>query len=252
MRVLGVLALGGWLLAAQSFLAAQEPKPITIVWFGAPIKSVVDDLNKELRVTVLTAGLVPGKKENNVAGLEQLDKADLWIGSSVKRTLPDAEQLAQFQKFVAQGKPIVGYRQASHCFNNWLVDGKLIPEVRIDQVVFGAKYGLHWHTNNETKCQMVVPEKSKGHSIIKGIEPPPMTSVDNGLYKYTELADDVTVLISGGLPGDMMPHTWVRENPKTKARAFYTRYDGAYIAGNAAARQIFTRGILWSLERDPK
>ncbi len=68
-----------------------------------------------------------------------------------------------------------------------------------------------------------------------------------GGLTYTEVADDVTLLLKSGLPGDMMPHTWVRENAKTKGRVFYTRYDAKELGSNETCRAIFLRGIEWVL-----
>lgn len=45
----------------------------------------------------------------------------------------------------------------------------------------------------------------------------------------------------------MQPHTWVRENAKTKNRVFYTRYDATVLEGDAAVREIG-----WAFDKDAK
>jgi type 1 glutamine amidotransferase len=230
------LALGG------RVARADEPRTLAVLFFGGALPEVQKDLEKAYRLKALTGGQVPGKKvegkeQDNVAGLEQLAAADLWIGSVSKRIFPSAEQLAHFQKYLAAGKPFVGYRAASHVFQNWL---------QVDQEVFGAKYGGH-HLLEKEKDPGLNVELTKGaadHPILKGLEPPKPLS---GSYHYTEVAADVTVLLKSGLPGDMMPHTWVRENAKTKGRVFYTRYDAKELATNETCRAIFLRGIAWAL-----
>lgn len=223
-------------------LGADEPATLTVLIFGGELPEVQKDLEKAYRLKALKGGQVPPKDPtkkdaDNVAGLEQLATADLWIGSANKRTYPSDAQLDHFKKYLATGKPFVGYRAASHVFQNWL---------EVDQQVFGAKYGGH-HLLDKEKTPGLNIELTKGaadHPILKGLEPPKPAS---GSYHYTELAPDVTVLLKSGLPGDMMPHTWVRENTKTKGRVFYTRYDAKEFATNAICRTIFLRGIAWAL-----
>lgn len=198
------LSLGGTLRAA-------DPRTLSVLFFGGALPEVQKELEKTYRTKALTGGAIPvkdgAKKDaDNVTGLEQLATADLWIGSANKRTFPSDEQLAHFKKYLAAGRPFVGYRAASHVFENWL---------RADLEVFGAKYGGH-HLLDKEKTPGLNIELTKGatdHAILKGLEPPKPVS---GSYVYTEVADDVTVLLKSGLPGDMMPHTWVRENAKTK------------------------------------
>ncbi len=229
-------------LALCATIRAEEEKTLTVLFFGGTLPEVQTELEKLYRLKALKGGQVPGKKADgketdNVAGLEQLATADLWIGSANKRTFPSDAQLEHFKKYLVAGKPFVGYRAASHVFENWL---------RADQEVFGAKYGGH-HLLNKEKDDKFKIELTKGaadHPILKGLEPPKTLS---GSYRYTELADDVTVLLKSGLPGDMMPHTWVRENVKTKGRAFYTRYDAKDLATNKTCREIFLRGIAWAI-----
>jgi len=223
-------------------IRADDAATLSVMIFGGELPEVQKDLEKAYRVKVMKGGQVPPKDParkdaDNVAGLEQLAMADLWIGSIHKRTFPSEEQLAHFKKYLATGKPFVGYRAASHVFQNWL---------EADREVFGAKYGGHHLLEKEkTPGLNIEPTKAAAdHPILKGIVPPKPLS---GSYFYTELAADVTVLLESGLPSDMMPHTWVRENAKTKGRIFYTRYDAKDFAANETCRTIFLRGVAWAL-----
>jgi hypothetical protein len=223
------------LALAETGRAAEKPEPLRILFFGGDLPAVRKDLEEQYVVEPLTAGVIPDKKDDNVAGLEQLAKAHLWVGSIAKRTLPGRQQLRHFQDYLAAGKPIVGYRAASHVFQNWL---------QIDREVFGMKYGVHHLSEKDPHLQIEVAKNAKDHPLLKGLEPPPPRS---GSYIYTEPADDVEVLLYSGLPGDMMPHTWTRVIKKTGNRVFYTRYDAKDLAGNATCRALFLRGLAWSL-----
>jgi type 1 glutamine amidotransferase len=135
------------------------------------------------------------------------------------------------------GQPIVGYRAASHVFQNWL---------EADREVFGFKYGGHHLLNKEKELVVKLADGATEHPILKGLKPPAPAS---GSYKYTDPAEGVRVLLRSGMKEDFQPHTWVRENPKTKGRVFYTRYDAKQIASEDVVREIFIRGLLWALNR---
>jgi len=238
----GAAALGA--LGLPSLLRGAEPVPLAVLFFGGNLPDVRRALEKEYLVKALRAGVKPQPKgekadtEDNVTGLEQLAEVDVWVGSAAKRTFPSEEQLGHFKKFLAAGKPFVGYRAASHVFQNWLV---------VDQEVFGAKYGGHHLLGKEKELTIEPARGAADHPILKGIEPLPPLS---GSYSYTELAQDVTVLLYAGLPGNRMPHTWVRENARTRGRAFYTRYDAKELASNETCRRIFLPGLAWALGGD--
>lgn len=232
----------GSLLSGSLIQAAAEP--LRVLFYGGALPEFQKALEQDYAVKVLKAGVKTAKKgqkddkEDNVEGLEQLDAADIWVGSAAKRNFPSKEQLGHFKKFLDAGKPFVGYRAASHIFQNWL---------EADQAVWGAKYGGHHLLNKDPVLIVKVAEGMQEHAILKGITPPAPRS---GSYHYTQLAGDVKVLLYSGLNGDMQPHTWVRENAKTKGRAFYTRYDAKQIAAEPVVREIFLRGFLWALNRD--
>lgn len=217
-----------------------EPATLRVLFYGSAVPAVVADLKKEYRIEVMITGAKTGKDKETATGLEQLDKADLFIGTTQKRTLPSDEQLAHVRKYIEAGKPFVGFRAASHMFQNWLES---------DKFILGAKYGGHHLLNKEPMLKLEIAKGQEEHPTIKGIKLPHPSS---GSYFYTELEKDVTLLLSCGLPGDMQPHTWVRENAKTKSRVFYTRYDAKELESDADVRQIFLRGIVWALDKDAK
>src|SRR6185295_6717055 len=59
-----------------------------------------------------------GEKDNDIPGLEALDKADLVVIFIRRMTLPE-DQLNRIKSFVNSGKPVIGIRTASHAFENW-------------------------------------------------------------------------------------------------------------------------------------
>lgn len=216
----------------------NDQPTLRILFYGSAVPAVVERLKKEYRVDIMTAGAKSNKDKEAATGLEQLDKADLFIGTTQKRTMPSEEQLAHVKKYIEAGKPFVGYRQASHMFQNWLES---------DKFILGAKYGGHHLAGKEDMLKLEIAKGQEQHPTIKGLKLPHPSS---GSYFYTELDKDVTLLISCGLPGDMQPHTWVRENARTKNRVFYTRYDAKELESDAVVCEIFMRGIAWALDKD--
>jgi hypothetical protein len=220
--------------------AADKPKALTVLLFGGELPEVLKELEKDYEITILRAGVKKGSKKGEVEGLEQLKKADVFLYAAQKRVNPSKEQLEYFQTFHKAGKPIIGLRAASHLFQNWLV---------IDKEVFGAKYGGHHLSETDPNLKLEIARDAADHPILKGLTPPSPVS---GSYIYTELAPDVKVLLESGLPGDMQPHTWIRENKKTGGRVFYTRYDAKEMASNKGCREILARGFAWAVGRDKK
>jgi hypothetical protein len=237
-RSLLAASSGAALACSLGGAADEKLPPLKILLFGGDLPAVRKDLEKRYRLEVLTAGQIQGKSgEDNVAGLEQLDEADVWIGSIHKRTFPSEKQLEHVRKFLAAGKPFVGYRAASHAFQNWL---------EADKAIWGAKYGGHHLLEKDPELVIVPADGAMQHPIFKGLEIPRPGS---GSYFYTELEPDVQVLLRSGLPGDMMPHTWTRQPAKTGNRIFYTRYDAKELGENEIVRTIFLRGLAWVLEK---
>lgn len=218
-------------------LQAAEKKTLQAMFYGGSMPTVEEDLKKQVDLEILKAGQDPQKKgdQDNVYGLELLDKADLWIGSANKRNFPSDAQLQHFRDYLKRGGPFVGYRAASHIFQNWL---------EVDQAVWGAKYGGHHLLNKDPELVVEYAEGAQDHPILVGLIPPAPSS---GSYYYRDRAADVEVLLFSGLKGDMQPHTWTRQIEKTGNRVFYTRYDSKQIANDPVCREIFLRGIAWAL-----
>jgi len=143
------------------------------------------------------------------SGLENLEEADVIL-SNLYRTWAPPEQLETLKKHF-KSKPVVGMRKAHHGFQNWL---------EADQEVFGVDYRGHYRHNKRDEDSMWIVAEKKDHALVKGRKP---LMPAGGLYRHTDIADDVEVLMVGGPAGDDMPQTWLRE--ADGRRVFYTRYD---------------------------
>lgn len=194
-------------------------------------------LEANYRVKCAWAGDEGKKGPGALQGLESLDDCDVLL-LNLYRTEPTREQLDRIKKYFRAGKPVVGLRKASHSFKNWL---------EADRVVFGAKYGGHFFEGKKEQT-VRVEKKAKDDPLVSGFKP---FLCGGGLYRYTELAPEVEVLMSGGPPGKSMPVTWTRIHKETGGRIFYTRYDPKDLQKDEGCRQMVARALFWAAKREP-
>src|SRR5262249_54261637 len=126
-------------------------------------------------------------------GLEALDNADLMIVFTRRIVLP-SDQLERIKKYIAQGRPIIGLRTASHAFANYL---------QFDHDVLGGDYKGHY---DDSEAHISFVASNANHSILKGIAP----FSTRKLYKNPAPSPDITVLLEGSLPGHREAVAWTR------------------------------------------
>ena len=182
-------------------------------------------------------------------GIEQLAEADLAIISVRRRVLPKP-QLDVFRKFVADGKPVVALRTASHAFS--LRSSKtpaghdVWPE--FDRDVLGGNYQGH-HGNRPdagpTTHVWIVPE-ARTQQILQGL-PDGEWSVSSQLYKTQPLGPKTSLLMMGRGDDDL-PHepvTWTNTHVGG-GRVFYTSLGHPDDFQLPAFRHLLLNGIYWA------
>jgi type 1 glutamine amidotransferase len=214
--------------------SGADSAPLTIlVMLKKKTHPFIQYLDDRYQVKMHFAIPEPGK---GIPGVEAVDRCDVVLLSQ-RRQDTTAEQTAILKKALLKDrKPIVGIRQASHAFNAW-------PE--IDREVFGATYKGHFF---EDKANQVVQFEAKGkdHPLLAGFKP---FMCGGYPYTYTNLAPDVEVLMTGGLPNKMQPIVWTRVT-KEGQRIFYTRYDEEDLEKNEDCRVVLARALFWAANRD--
>src|SRR5437764_4377221 len=83
-------------------------------------------------------GTINPKVNNNIPGLEALDKADLMIIATRFRNLPD-EQMKHIVDYLESGRPIIGMRTATHAFN--LSGGKTYAKYTYNSKAWPGGFG---------------------------------------------------------------------------------------------------------------
>ncbi len=176
------------------------------------------------------------EKKTDIPGLNALDSADLLVLYFRRTTLPD-DQLKKFKAWFEAGKPIVAIRTTSHGFQNWL---------EFDRIVLGATYGNHYGGKSKG-TQISFVEKQTDHPILKGVDQKTFHS-PMWVYKYTNLADSVTVLMTGKFEDHVEPVTWT--NVYKSGRVFYTSLGHADDFKNEVFVKLLSNGVTWCLAQD--
>lgn len=169
-------------------------------------------------------------KGDSLPGIAALESADLMIVFTRRVTLPPAE-LAQLQKYLASGRPVIGLRTASHGFQNYL---------EFDREILGGGYKGHY-TNAPAAIEFSLGRSN--HPVLAGVTP--FTS--RKLYKNPTLADDVVVLLNGESLGKHEPVAWVRDRPR---RVFATSLGTQEDFTEDSFRRLLVNAIFWTTQRD--
>lgn len=186
-------------------------------------------------------------------GIEQLADADVALISVRRRVLP-TEQLDVFRKFIADGKPVVGIRTASHAFS--LRDGEppaghaVWPE--FDRDVLGGNYQGH-HDNQPgvgPPTRVWVLPEAREEAVLKGL-PEGEWSVVSTLYLTQPLGPRAKPLMMGRVE-NRLPHepvTWTNTHVGG-GRVFYTSLGHPADFELPAFRQLLLNGIRWAVESE--
>ncbi|MEY4939044.1 MAG: hypothetical protein RIQ93_779 [Verrucomicrobiota bacterium] len=180
----------------------------------------------EKNYNVKCTWVTPGEDGKSLKGLEALDNADAAVLLVRRMTLPPA-QLAQIKRFCDSGKGLVGLRTATHALNEW-------PTFDVD--VFGAKYGVHFGPVKSLQVNQHPVTRRAADFTTK-----------NDMYRYENLASDVTVLMQGTNDKGSMPTAWVRERPN--GRVFYVGFGHNEEFDKPAYLRMIGDGLVWTAKK---
>jgi type 1 glutamine amidotransferase len=173
------------------------------------------------------------ERDQAFAGLENLEKCDVAIFFT-RRLRIEGAALKQVKAFVESRKPIIGIRTASHGFQNWL---------EMDKEVLGGDYKNHF--GHDQRPDIKLTEAGQKHPVLTGVKPFQATG---GLYKNPNVAKDVTVLMTGEIPKEKEPVTWVREHKG--GRVFYTSLGHPDDFKDENFTRMLTNAIFWTAKKD--
>ncbi len=146
-------------------------------------------------------GTINPNVTTNIPGLHHLDTADLLVMFIRFRNLPD-DQMAHFDRYFQSGKPIVGFRTATHAFQlpaestyekySW----KSMAEGwngGFGKRVLGETWVAHHGKHGKESTRGVIAPGAAGHPILKGIK-------DGDIWGPTDV-----YRVNLPLPGDSQP-----------------------------------------------
>jgi type 1 glutamine amidotransferase len=143
-------------------------------------------------------GTINPNQNDNIPGLEGLEKADLMVLFTRFRNLPD-EQMKHIVKYVESGRPIVGIRTATHAFSlrskTYVKYGPGNKEWPggFGRYVLGEKWISHHGHHGKESTRGIIAKEAKDHPILKGIK-------DGDIWGPTDVYG-----VRLPLPGDSKP-----------------------------------------------
>ncbi len=183
------------------------------------------------------AGFVDPNNQKNIKGTEALDKADLMIIGTRFRQLPEA-QLAPFARFLNAGKPVIGFRTATHAFSGGATTGDF-KWAEFGLKILGEKWVNHHGAHKKEGTRGIVEAANAQNPVLSGVGEVFATTDVYGIANLdqsaatillrgavTESLDPVSKAVAGKKNEPMMPLVWLREytapNGMAKGKAMCT------------------------------
>jgi nicotinamidase-related amidase/type 1 glutamine amidotransferase len=207
-------------------------------------KFASEHLIKDYRVSYVVS---PEGVRDDLPGVDELADADLMVVSARRRVLPKG-RLDAIRKFVAEGKPVIGIRTASHAFAPKA--GAKVPTGHdawggFDAEVLGGHYTNH-HAAGPVVTLALAPGAS--HPVLEGVEVAGLVG-HGSLYKVSPLARTATPLMVGSIPGQSPePVAWVNA-PASGNRVFYTSLGQADDFAEPAFNRLLRNAVDWAVGR---
>ncbi|MBI4621725.1 MAG: ThuA domain-containing protein, partial [Verrucomicrobia bacterium] len=213
---------------------ANESKPYST---DTSLRALADYLQTEHKM--ICDVLVVNAAGTGFDGVERLLDADAAV-FFVRRKKLDEHNLAVIRRFFASGKGVIALRSTSHAWLDW-------PD--FDAEVLGAKYGRNG-TGNFGDAERLL---FRPHPIWEGVVNPTKIGVAlttrRDLYRYTDMAPDITVILEGETKNGRMPVAWTRVHSET--RIFHVALGYADEMESPAYRQMVRNAVYWVTNTKP-
>jgi type 1 glutamine amidotransferase len=209
-------------------------------------------------------GSIDPNNLENVSGLEALGDADLLVMFTRFRKLPD-DQLGRIVAFAESGKPMVGFRTATHAFRYGTGPHAAAMDEAWPIKVFGQKWITHhghFGDGTERLTDVTINPDFKDHPILQGVRP---FQAYSWLYHVEGGGDAVSGTCQRLLLGRAMktshaneldrypisnPVAWTKTAPAASGlpvRVFFTTLGHPYDFKQESMRKLAINGILWAL-----
>lgn len=216
-------------------------------------------------------GLINPNINNHITGLEALKSADLMVVFARWRELPK-EQAKMITDYAESGRPIVGFRTATHTFMYKKDTSMFHLNNEWPAKVFGQQWIVHhghFDDGNKPLTSVYTIDKTLETPILNGFKPFQAYSwlyhVNGGDWKLN--GDCASILEGRSLKSkheiegklDKYPITqpvaWTKTYTGTrgkKARVFFTTLGHPYDFKEESMRKLSLNGIYWALGFEKK
>lgn len=220
--------------------------------FTMPLLAAELERSYKMRTTVLKSA--PDQNaEENVPGLEALDKADLAVFFLRWRRLPES-QLAPIERYTKSGRPIMGFRTASHSFN-YPKGSPLEKWNAWGSDAFGTPPGWggdgHTHFGHQASTDVRVEHEARNHPVLTGVAS--AFHVRSWLYRVLPKwpPRDAEWLLTGkavnpNKPAEENPVAWTWKNSHG-ARVFFTTMGHPEDFAVESVQRLSINAIHWCL-----
>ena len=211
-------------------------------------------------------GTINPDRNDNIPGLEALDKADLMVLLTRWRNLPD-EQMKHIVDYVESGRPIVAIRTATHAFKltssptyaRWSSDSKEW-DGGFGRQVLGETWVAHHGKHKVQSTRGIVAAGQERNPILRGIGngaiwaptdvykvrlPLPEGTTTLLLGQVVEGMKESDAAADGAVNDPMMPVAWTRTY--RGARVFTTTMGSAQDLLNEAFRRLLVNAVYWAV-----
>lgn len=214
-------------------------------------------------------GTINPNVNNNIPGLEALDKADLLILFTRFRNLPD-DQMKHIADYVESGRPIIGMRTSTHAFTNGGSKeyGKFDTNGKewnggFGKQVLGETWVSHHGAHGSQSTRGLIAPGEESHPILRGIKSGDIWGPTD-VYEAHPIGDSKTLVlgevVEGMQPTDkplvgpknnpMMPVAWVKTftgKAGKPARVFTTTMGASQDLLSEGTRRMLVNASLWCL-----
>jgi mono/diheme cytochrome c family protein/glucose/arabinose dehydrogenase len=192
--------------------------------------------------------------QNNIPGTEALKSADLLIIGTRFRQLPDA-QLANFADYLNAGKPVMGFRTATHAFTGSAKTGDF-AWANFGLNILGEKWISHHGQHGSQGTRGMVEAANAKHAVLADVgeifgpsdvygvvnlDPKAATILLRGAV--TETLEPDSKNLDGPKNTPMMALAWLREytapNGTAKGKAFCTTMGASTDFADEDLRRLF-------------
>jgi hypothetical protein len=228
-----------------------------------------------LLTTDPTTGFIePGS--SNIGSLDALKTADLMVVFLRFQDFPDQE-MAKFVDYLNAGKPVVGFRTATHAFQIKRPDAKFLKYTwnnkdtayvgGFGRQILGETWVSHYGTNHKQSSRLVLDPDQAAHPILRGVKD---AWVQSGGYTASP-GPGSAILARGeildGMTPDSPPAPGKRQEPvawtmglsapigrdekanlqvRDPMRVFATTHGASVDLLNDGFRRLAVNGILWA------